>query len=209
MARTDRKQREFERREEEILDAALGLFSRPNWESVTMDQIARVSDVGKGTLYNHFSSKDALLFRLMMRFYHGLLEHLQQAFQEDEDVLQGFRRIFEFAFRYHLEHREYRYIVEYCKRIDFKERADESWHASFMELDRAFGDWGDPMILSAMNEGLIEKRSLSQIQIGMRACFEGAVDMLWAGRDWCPHGDEEEIIESATAFLMSGLIGRV
>ena len=209
MPRIDRKQREFERRGEEILSTALKLFSKPNWESVTIEQIAKAAEVGKGTVYNHFSSKDELLFRLMMRFYHGLLQNLQQETKEDEEFLYSFRRIFEYAFRYHLERREYRYVVEYCNRIDFKERADESWHASFMELDQAFGAWGDPMILAAMEQGVIEKRPLVQIQIGMHACFLGAVDMLWAGKDWCFHGDEEKIIESATAFMMSGLMGQV
>ena len=209
MARPDRKRREFERREDDLLNRALELFSRPNWESVTVEQIARAADVGKGTVYKHFVSKDELLFRLMLRFYQGLLQAFQQEFGEDEDILQRFRRVFEYALRYHLKHREYRYIVEYCNRIDFKERADASWHASFLELDQAFKDWGDPMILAAMDRGLIQKRPVAQVTLGLHACFDGAVDMLWAGKDWCPHGDEQEIVESVTAFMMSGFIGQV
>ncbi|MCU7810597.1 MAG: TetR/AcrR family transcriptional regulator [Candidatus Thiodiazotropha sp. (ex Notomyrtea botanica)] len=209
MARLDRKQRVFEHREEDILDGALALLSYPNWESVTIEQIAIEAEIGKGTVYKHFASKDELLFRLMMRFYSGLLLHLQDAVVETDDILSGFRRIFEFAFRYHLERKEYRYIVEYCNRIDFKERADESWHASFLELDKAFGEWGDPLLLSAMARGQIENRPLGQISIGMHACFNGAIDMLWAGKDWCAYGDEEQIIESVTEFMMAGLVGRV
>jgi len=209
MARQDRKQREFERREEDILDAALVLLSRPKWESVTIEQIAQAAEVGKGTVYKHFISKDELLFRLMLRFYQGLLLHIQDHIRQDGNILDQFRCIFERAFHYHQERREYRYVVEYCKRIDFKERADESWHASFMKLDQAFSDWGDPMIIAGMEQGLIEKRPLGQIQIGLHACFDGAINMLWAGKDWCLQGDEEMIIASVTAFMMSGLIGRV
>jgi hypothetical protein len=33
--------------------------------------------------------------------------------------------------------------------------------------------------------------------------------MLWAGKDWCPHGDQEEIVEAATAFMMSGFVGQI
>jgi AcrR family transcriptional regulator len=209
MAIADRKQRVFERREEDILDAALALLSHPNWESVTVEQIANKAEIGKGTFYKHFVSKDELLFRLMMRFYSGLLLHLQEVGVEvSDDILAGFRRIFEFAFHYHMENNEYRYIVEYCKRIDFKERADESWRASFQELDRAFGDWGDPLLLAAMEKGLIASRPLAEINIGLHACFNGAIDMLWAGKDWCVHGDEKVIIESVTEFMMAGLVGR-
>lgn len=208
MARSDRKQREFEQREQDILDTALLLFSQPNWESVTIEQIAKAADIGKGTVYKHFTSKDELLFRLMLRFYQGLLNHLQGEMQGEEEFLPRFRRIIESAFRYHLERREYRYVVEYCNRIDFKERADSAWRDSFMQLDQAFSEWSDPLILSAMQGGAIEKRPLEQIQVGLHACFDGAINMLWAGKDWCMLGDEAEILDSAVGFMMSGLIGR-
>lgn len=210
MALVDRKQREFERREEDILDAALELFSRPNWEAVTIEQISATAGIGKGTVYKHFASKDELLFRLMMRFYRGILRELEGRFMGDgdPDFLSLFRRIIEFELRYHHERREYRYVVEYCKRIDFKERADESWRASFTELDRAFSQWSDPKLMEAMERGVIERRPLADVQVGLYACFDGAVNMLWAGQDWCGHGDAEQIIESATAFMMAGLIGR-
>ncbi|MEW8210937.1 MAG: hypothetical protein AB2735_10775, partial [Candidatus Thiodiazotropha taylori] len=40
------------------------------------------------------------------------------------------------------------------------------------------------------------------------ACFNGAIEMLWAGSDWCLHGDETEILEAVTAFMMAGVIGQ-
>jgi AcrR family transcriptional regulator len=203
-----RKQREFERREEDILDAALTLFSSPGWESVSIQQIAKLAEIGKGTIYNHFASKDELLFRLMLRFYEGLLFQLKQETFNPQQILTSFERIFRLAFNYHLEHREYRYVVEYTKKIDFRERAEEAWRSSFLELDRAFSEWGDPLLLSAMEQGLIAKRPTGHVNIGMRASFNGAVGMLWAGSDWSLHGDEKEMIEAVTAFVMAGVIGR-
>lgn len=208
MVQSDRKQREFARREEDILDAALELFSKPNWESVTIEQIAKASDVGKGTVYKHFVSKDELLFRLMLRFEKGLLEKLKLEVREDEEPLASFQRIIEFAFRYHMSNRHYRYIVEYCNRIDFKERADESWHSSFMELDQAFDEWGDPLFMAGIEQGVFANRPLDEIKIGLHACFDGAINMIWAGKDWCIQGDEETIILSVTSFMMSALIGQ-
>jgi AcrR family transcriptional regulator len=206
--KTLRKQRAFERREEDILDAALSLFSGPGWESVSIDQIATLAEIGKGTVYNHFASKDELLFRLMLRFYEALLLQLKQETFDPNEILNSFEHIFRLAFKYHLEHREYCYVVEYCKRIDFRERADKAWRSSFLELDRAFSDWGDPLLLSAMEQGLIAKRPTNHITMGLRACFNGAVEMLWAGSDWSLHGDEEDMIEAVTAFMMAGVIGQ-
>jgi AcrR family transcriptional regulator len=208
MNKPDRKQREFERREKDVFDAALALFSQPKWESVTIEQIAKLAGVGKGTVYKHVSSKDELLFKLTLQFYRGLLQRFQLEDTNSNDVLQSFKHIFNIAFQYHLDHSEYRYIVEYTNRIDFKERADECWHDAFWELDSAFNQWGDPLLIEAMNAGVIAQRPLDHISIGMHACFDGTVNMLWSGKDWCSHGSKEDIIEAATEFMMAGLIGQ-
>lgn len=207
MGGSTRKQREFERREQDILNAAIALFSQPNWESVTIEQIASLADVGKGTIYKHVSSKDELLFKLTLQFYQGLLQRFQLEDLTNNDVIQNFRKIFQVALQYHLDCAEYRYIVEYTNRIDFKERANPLWHDAFLELDNAFSQLGDPMLVSAMEQNLIAKRPLSHISIGMRACFDGATNMLWANKNWGPQGSKEDTIQAVTEFMVTGLIG--
>jgi len=208
MVLLDRKHREFEQREEDILDVALELFSQPKWDSVTIAQIAKAAGIGKGTVYKHFVSKDELLFRLFLRFEKGLLDKFRLESFDDKNPLFCFQKIIDIAFRYHLDNRHYRYIVEYCNLIDFKERADESWYSSFYELDRAFDDWADPLFISGIEQGVFANRPIEEIKIGLHACFDGAINMLWAGKDWCQQGDEESIIRSATAFMISAMIGQ-
>jgi AcrR family transcriptional regulator len=202
-----RKQREFQRREHGILSAALGLCSTPEWESVTVEQIADRAEIGKGTVYKHFASKDELLFRLMMGFYQGLLQTLREDMAEGSP-LEQFRYAVKRALRYHIEHSEYRYVVEYCERIDFKERADPAWRDDFLKLDRAFQEWGGPIIEAGMAAAQLQRRPLEQVMIGMYACFKGAVSMIWATRDWCPLGDNEMVVAAVTDFMMAGLKGR-
>lgn len=208
MGLVDRKQREFERREEDILDAALALFAQPDWDSVTIEQIAKTAEIGKGTVYKHFASKDELLFRLMMRFYQGLLGHLQSFFISNTPAPEIFRQVIDKSLRYYLEHKEYRYIVEHCNGIGFKETADESWRESFGQLDKVFDEWAVPLLEKAMDEGRIERRPMIEFNIGMNTCFAGTVSMLWAGRDWCIEEEKEVIIQSATSFILAGLIGQ-
>jgi AcrR family transcriptional regulator len=207
MSPQNRKQREFDRREQDILAAALELCSSPDWESVTVERIADRAEVGKGTVYKHFGSKDELLFRLTMRFYRGLLQMLR------EDVVEGspqakLSSAIERALRYHILHREYRYVVEYCERIDFKERASPAWQGDFLELDRAFQEWGVPIIEAGMETGQFQHRPQEAIMIGMHACFKGAVAMIWASQGWCPLGDDEAVVVAVTDFMMAGLKGR-
>ncbi len=210
MARVDRTQREFERREEEILDAALELCSTVDFESVTVEQIAHLAEVGKGTVYKHFASKDELLFRLNMRFYRGLLAELRQQVGERE-ILEQLRHIIGYGLRYHLRHPEYRFVVDYCHRIDFMERAEETWRDDFLALERAFQEWGDPMIQAGMAAGVLEARPIDDVMVGMHVCFDGAVTMLWTASHWrCKAGErsDDELVVAITDFIMAGLTGR-
>ena len=44
-----------------LASVAMGLFERDGFDAVTMEQIAAQADVAKGTLYNHFPTKEAVL----------------------------------------------------------------------------------------------------------------------------------------------------
>lgn len=59
-----RKKREKLRHKNEILSAALRLFSGHGFHNVSMQQIAEASEFAVGTLYNFFASKEALFEEL-------------------------------------------------------------------------------------------------------------------------------------------------
>ncbi len=206
MSRSDRRQREFERREADILDAALHLCSTSEFESVRVDQIAAGADIGKGTVYKHFASKDELLFRLTMRFYRGLLGEMRDKLVRGDAATQ-LRFVITYALQYHVDHRDYRYVVEYVERIDFKERAKAEWKDDFLALDRAFGEWGATIIQAGMDSSRFQDRPMEQVMLGLHACFKGAVQMLWASDDWCvaANGDDPRIIATVTEFMMSAV----
>ena len=64
MSTADRRARELERRERSLLDAAVALLDRDDWQSVTVEAIAERAEYAKGTVYRHFASKDDLCARL-------------------------------------------------------------------------------------------------------------------------------------------------
>lgn len=54
-----------EKKRERMLEVAAELFSKKNYHEVMMDDVARLTDVAKGTVYNYFSSKEELYFTIM------------------------------------------------------------------------------------------------------------------------------------------------
>jgi len=49
----------------QIIAAAIELFSRNGIENVTVEQIAEAADIGKGTVYNYFETKEDIVVAFM------------------------------------------------------------------------------------------------------------------------------------------------
>jgi AcrR family transcriptional regulator len=64
-------------RKEMILAAALDVFSQHGYENSDVEEIARRAEIGKGTIYRHFESKQKLFLGLVDFGYRLLGERMQ------------------------------------------------------------------------------------------------------------------------------------
>lgn len=88
MQKESRKVREFRRREQEILTAALRLFLEQGEDSVTVEMIADEVGIGKGTIYKHFKSKAEIYLRLMLDYERDLAALLHsETIKKDREAL--------------------------------------------------------------------------------------------------------------------------
>lgn len=67
------RQLQFKQREEDILTVAEQLLLESGDGDITLDSLAVQLDLAKGTLYKHFTSKDELFLRLIIRYEQQLL----------------------------------------------------------------------------------------------------------------------------------------
>jgi AcrR family transcriptional regulator len=72
-----------EARVERVLDSAAELLVRWGYQRVTIDDVARNAGIGKGTVYLHFRSKDALFLTVLIRVHRGLLERMTDRMGSD------------------------------------------------------------------------------------------------------------------------------
>ena len=92
-AELSRREREKKRHKEEILGAALRLFSEKGFHNVLMQEIAEESEFGIGTLYNFFESKEQLFVELMktgIEKFGQLLIPILDSNKEEEKKLSEF-----------------------------------------------------------------------------------------------------------------------
>ncbi|MCM2473193.1 TetR/AcrR family transcriptional regulator [Rhizobium sp. CG5] len=83
-ARTQRRTRIQEEKEEQILEAALDVFSLRGFRGSTIDQIAEVAGMSKPNLLYYFRTKEAMHRALIDRVLEGWLEPLRE-FDADGD----------------------------------------------------------------------------------------------------------------------------
>lgn len=97
--------------DERILEAAYKIFADKGFYNATVDEIAQMAGVGKGTVYRHFDSKDKLFQEVVKRKLDGLVEGIRLAFEGAEDVLQGIRRAIHAYLKYFEEHKTFYRIL--------------------------------------------------------------------------------------------------
>lgn len=64
MGTTTRKQREIKEREQRLMQVARKMLIEQGYAGLSMDQLAEVTEYSKGTIYQHFSTKEDLVTAL-------------------------------------------------------------------------------------------------------------------------------------------------
>ena len=83
MNELSRKQREIKQRDELILNVSRSLFIEHGYHNVTMDSIAKAVEYSKGTVYQHYASKEEIISALCMRFGEMILGWFDQIASDD------------------------------------------------------------------------------------------------------------------------------
>ncbi|GBD94451.1 fatty acid metabolism regulator protein [bacterium BMS3Abin05] len=107
MAVQHRKQRERLAREQLILDAALQVFSEKGFNQATMDDVAQIAELGKGTLYYYFKSKDEIFLHLLESNTRQFFDQIYQTVESETTFVEIVQKILLFYASYFHENRQF------------------------------------------------------------------------------------------------------
>ena len=107
MGTRERKEREFETRRRLILATATELFQKDGFAGVTLDDIASAIEFSKGTIYNHFGSKEEIYASILVEHLNILLSCLKEAARTGRNTPERLRNSMKAYVRFYREHREY------------------------------------------------------------------------------------------------------
>ena len=202
-----RKQKAFAQREQDIIAAALSLFDGPNWQTVTVEKIAQQAEIGKGTVYKHFASKEEIYARIAINHFQQfslLINHMDY----QNGVVVCLQKLVEQCLRLSVDQPVAAKVTHYCKSSDFKERLTPELAVHFEVFDRDSDEMIFKMLEAGMAKGEIPKQSIEELVLAMHSCFHGVLAMIWDGvlQDY-DSIKQDDFIRINTKFMIAGALG--
>ncbi|MBV1886740.1 MAG: TetR/AcrR family transcriptional regulator, partial [Parvibaculaceae bacterium] len=192
MSVADRRLREFARREDEILRAALSLFDGDDWEQVTIDKIAAKAEIGKGTVYKHFVSKDEIYARLAIHLDQVLLTTLLDI----DETLPVLEQLKVFITHYWSQtdlDTAARNLAQFCNREAFRNRLSIVTRAEWGGIEHSIRTQFIQILQRGMSEEVFRALPEDLLLQGPFATLHGAVHLSW--RNGAGHGRPERLEE--------------
>jgi len=87
----ERRENRKSLKRERIIETAFELFSKKNYHEVMMEDVAKLTSVAKGTVYNYFSSKEELYFSIMKQRMEKLTNSLTEKIANETNSIDSLR----------------------------------------------------------------------------------------------------------------------
>ena len=203
MSGTSRKQREFVRREQDILDTALRLFDQENWQAVSIETIANTLGIAKGTIYNHFDSKDEIYARLALTFFQMENAKLQHLRHRNADPVAQVKDILRIFWERVDAPPQMQRLVQYVWRKDFLERLRPETRALLQETDHVVNQTIAAIAAEGVKAGMFLDKPLPLLLFPAQATLAGALQLAFNG--YIPDNDKNAALEALTDAVLAGL----
>ena len=196
----------FEQREFAILAAARQLFSEQPWDRVTIAEVASAASIGKGTVYKHFPSKEALYARLVLDRSRADLDELR-AVQAASAPQQAMRQVLLRAFAQMLGNPLQAQLCRHCDRPEFQERLEPPYRQLFLDLERDYQLFFAELLGDVLGGQALSQADCQNLLWGVEACVNGVTARIAAGgfAHWVEPIALDEYFTRVTEFIIAGL----
>lgn len=209
MGVAERREREREKRKNDILDAAEEVFFTKGIDQATMEDVAEQAELSKGTLYLYFRNKQLLYMGLTLRALQKLYEIFDKAVKRANTGIGKIKAIGEGYYRYATQHSDYFRTIKQYEIADLQLLSDEP----LLQECHAIGQRARQVVVDAIKSGMRDgtiRNDLDPVKIGiiLEGQLTGLIQLLMREKmlllhdDFCTH---EELIDTYYDFVFSAL----
>ena len=187
----ERKERERERRRQQIIVAAKKVFSEKGFNKATMDDIAGEAELSPGTLYLYFKNKEDI----MVNFFGYKTKQVFGRFREEVDKADNARDKLRLLIKRHLEEfqRDRNMAVLYQTET---RRFSRMCEEQIREMSKMYLDLVSEIVENGQDEGLMRK----DLYMGLVKRFIiGAIDEVI--NTWLHSGSSYDLVSMADPLV--------
>lgn len=199
----------FQQRERSILDSALRLFHEQPWDRLTIAELAEHAGIGKGTLYKHFPSKEALYAHLVLEFSTTNLQTLRDL-AGPLGSGRALRQVIREAFRILLADPVMTQLWMHCDRPDFRQRLSSPYREQFATLDQDYQQFFLDLLLDSLGDLRLSEADALSLLWALDASVLGVMARIASGSlSFCEVPFEvEQYLDRISDFIVAGLHGQ-
>ncbi|WPC06331.1 helix-turn-helix domain-containing protein [Pseudomonas benzenivorans] len=199
----------FQQRHDAILAAARQLFREQPWDRVTIAEVALGAGIGKGTVYKHFPSKEALYAQLVLELSRANLDELR-ALHAAQPGPQAMRQVIRRAFAQMLADPVLVQLCLLCDRPAFQERLEMPYREQFLALEHDYQALFGQLLADCLDARSLPHADCQHLLWGVEACFSGVMARIASGgfAHWAEPIGLPDYFERVTDFIIAGLKGQ-
>ena len=193
--REDEREKVVAETRRKLMQAALEEFSLAGFSNANINRISEAAGFAKGTVYNYFPSKQALLMALIDSIAQEHLEYLRSAILLVDDPATKLERFFQTGFEYVAQHM-------YRARVMFNTvngSNQEQKEYCFRKYQPIFQMVAEQVLLPGMQQGIFQQADPERTAILFMTIYLGTASQLdEQGRPWLDSGQVAQ-------FVLNGL----
>ncbi|MEJ2054674.1 MAG: TetR/AcrR family transcriptional regulator [Calditrichaceae bacterium] len=155
MGITERKERDRERRKNEIIDAAEKVFFKKGFENATVENVAEIAEFSKATLYLYFGSKEELYYAVCQRAEIKLFNQIDKAIAGAEGTLEKIKTFLHTFVEFQQKHPDHFDALFYLQTHPFNLDPEHELVKENNERDQIYINRWIELIDQGKKEGLI------------------------------------------------------
>lgn len=159
----ERKERERALRMNDILDSAEQLIFEHGYEKTSIDMIAELSELSKGTVYLYFKSKESIYFAIAERGKAILIKYLKKASAKEK---KGFKKIMAMTqayLKFYKENFKYFQAITYSESIEMKFDPEDKFFKDCTLEDLFVDETPLSIFVEALNIGIKDGTILKDV----------------------------------------------
>lgn len=168
-----------------IFEVAGRMFKDKGFENTTVDEITREAEIGKGTFFNYYPTKEALLADFVKQKEELVYELVRNELKKNTQVKEKIKNVLVLVARSNEKDKELTrlYVFEYLRRYGYEER--KSWWLNMIIYD---------MLKKGAEKGELKKGSdiKRAADILTSVYFHSLMEWLWSNTD---HSFSDDILK--------------